>query len=704
MIYFYIIDKGVSLLSNNFFDNLSSNFNINLNPQQREAVLHKNGPALVLAVPGAGKTTVLISRTANLILNHNINPQNILSVTFSKASAIDMKSRFSKVFGNNLDRKVHFSTIHSFAYSVIRYYSKISNDYYTLIEGKNSPVNKISILKKLYMELNNSMPSEEKLEELLNAVGFVKNMLLNKEDFTTYKKLKINNFKKIYAKYESYKKQNNYIDFDDMLSLTISIFEKNPLILSNLKQRYQYIQVDEGQDTSRAQHKIIRLLSSPKNNLFIVADDDQSIYGFRGAYPEYLLNFEKNYSHSKKFFMEQNYRSSSNIVDTSNKFITNNTIRYSKNLYTENSEESPVTIIKFKDEKKQYEYLFDNLKNNSHDSAILFRNNISTISIVDGLLKNNIPFFVRDSNITFFNHWIVRDILSFIKLSYDETDINSFEKIYYRMNGYISKKQISFIKSKNIDESIFNKLLNFPDLKIYQKNNIKRIRDKFKVIRKLNAKTAIDSILYDLEYDEFLRKNSKRYGQSYENIKIIISTIKLICRDLESPILLIDRLNYIKKSLYENRDFGEEKVRLSTFHSAKGLEFERVFMIDLIDNEFPNSNSIDEYEMGNKKPLEEERRLFYVGMTRAKKDLKLLTYKSRDGEEVLISRFVAELERIISNQSLGINNGDNIVHKSFGKGIVLDIDKDILTIKFEKYGKKKVSLSLSMENNLLKVV
>ncbi|WP_242620489.1 ATP-dependent helicase [Senegalia massiliensis] len=691
-------------MSNNFFDNLSSNFNINLNSQQREAVLHKNGPALVLAVPGAGKTTVLISRTANLILNHNINPQNILSVTFSKASAIDMKSRFSKVFGNNLGRKVHFSTIHSFAYSVIRYYSKISNDYYTLIEGKNSPVNKIVILKKLYMELNNSMPSEEKLEELLNAVGFVKNMLLNEDDFTQYKKLKINNFKKIYAKYENYKKKNNYIDFDDMLSLTINIFEKNPLILNNLKQRYQYIQVDEGQDTSKAQHKIISLLSSPKNNLFIVADDDQSIYGFRGAYPEYLLSFEKKYSHSKKFFMEQNYRSSSNIVDTSNKFITNNTIRYNKNLYTENSEESPVTIIKFKDEKKQYEYLFDNLKNNSHDSAILFRNNVSTISIVDGLLKNNIPFFVRDSKITFFNHWIVRDILSFIKLSYDETDINSFEKIYYRMNGYISKKQINFIKSKDIDESIFHNLLNFPDLKIYQKNNIKRIRDKFKVIRKLNAKTAIDSILYDLEYDEFLRKNSKRYGQSYENIKIIISTIKLICRDLESPILLIDRLNYIKKALYENREYGEEKVRLSTFHSAKGLEFERVFMIDLIDSEFPNSNSIDEYEMGNKKPIEEERRLFYVGMTRAKKDLKLLTYKSRDGEEVLMSRFIAELEKIISNQSLGINNGDNIIHKSFGKGIVLDIDKDILTIKFEQYGKKKVSLSLSMENNLLKVV
>lgn len=687
-----------------FFDNLSDNFGIKLNLQQRQAVLHKNGPALVLAVPGAGKTTVLISRTANLILDYNINPETILSVTFSKASALDMKNRFLKVFGHELGRNVHFSTIHSFCYSVIKYYSRINNKNYILIEGKNSPVNKIVLLKKLYIELNNSLPSEEKLDELLNAVGFVKNMLLDEDEFYEYKKLNINNFKNIYNKYESFKKQNNYIDFDDMLSLTIYILENNPLILSNLKDRYKYIQIDEGQDTSKAQHKIIRLLSEPRNNIFIVADDDQSIYGFRGAYPEYLLDFEKIYTNAKKFFMEQNYRSSSNIVDTSNKFITNNTIRYNKNLYTENPDNLPVTIVKFKDEKKQYEYLFEKLKDNFSNSAILFRNNISTIAIVDGLLKNNIPFFIRDSKLNFFNHWIVRDILFFIKISYDDTDINSFEKIYYKMNGYISKKQINFIKNKNSSESVFNRLLEFDDLKAYQKNNIKRIRDKFKSLKKLKANTAIDSILYDLEYDEFLRKNSKRYGQSYENIKIIISTLKLISEGLENPALLMDRLDYIKKSLYENREYGEKKVRLSTFHSAKGLEFEKVFMVDLIDNEFPTSSSIDEYEMGNKKPLEEERRLFYVGMTRAKKDLKLITYKSRDGEEVFKSRFIAELETILSNDSMGINNGDKIIHKSFGKGTVLDIDRDILTIKFESYGKKKVSLSLSMENNLLEVV
>lgn len=691
-------------MSETFFNNLSNNFDIKLNNQQKEAVLHKDGPALVLAVPGAGKTTVLITRTANLILNHNVDPKNILSVTFSKASAMDMKSRFDRVFGGQLNLDIHFSTIHSFAYMLIRYYSRINNNNYTLIEGKKSPVSKIRLLKGIYREVNETIPSEDKLEELLNGIGYVKNMLLDERTFSKYKQLNIKGFKDIYKKYEDYKRENNYIDFDDMLTLAIAILKKNPLILSNIRDKYQYIQVDEGQDTSKAQNEIIRLLAAPRNNLFIVADDDQSIYGFRGAYPEYLLSFDKSYRNAKTFFMEQNYRSSSDIVDTSNEFIKSNTIRYNKNLYTKNPESLPVTIVKFKNDLKQYEYLIDELKNDNKDAAILFRNNISAISIVDGLLKNNIPFYIRDSKINFFDHWIIKDILSFINLAYDNTDIHSFERIYYKMNGYISKAQVQFVKTKNPSETVFTKLVDFPDLKFFQQNNIRRIQDKFNALKKWNAKDFIDSVLYDLEYDEYLRKNSKRYGQAYENIKIIISTLQYIAQHLNNPLEILDRLDYIKNSLFENRVYEPGKVRLSTLHSSKGLEFNRVFMVDLIDNEFPSGSSIDENDSGNKKPLEEERRLFYVGMTRAKKDLKLITYKSRDGEEVFQSRFISELEKIISHSELGITNGDKVNHKSFGEGIVLDIDDDMITIDFKGYGKKKISLSISLENNLLKVI
>lgn len=691
-------------MTKSFFNNLSETFNINFNKQQIEAVLHTEGPALVLAVPGAGKTTVLIARTANLILNHNINPENILSVTFSKASAMDMKNRFDSIFGHTIKNNVHFSTIHSFAYMLIRNYSRINNKEYILIEGKKSPVNKLRVIKNIYREVNNTLPSEEKLEELLNSIGYAKNMLLDEKDFSKYKNLNTKNFNDIYKKYENFKLENNYIDFDDMLTMAIEVLKNNPIILSNVRSRYQYIQVDEGQDTSKAQNEVIRLLTAPRNNIFIVADDDQSIYGFRGAYPEYLLKFDSLYKNAKTFFMEQNYRSSSNIVDCSNEFIKSNSIRYNKSLFTENPEILPVNIVKLKDDSKQYEYLFDELKIDCEDSAILFRNNISTIAIVDGLLRNNIPFYKRDLKINFFNHWIIKDILSFIQLAYDSTDVHSFEKIYYRMNGYISKAQVQFVKTKNPSESVFDKLIKFPDLKFFQKNNIKRIKDKFNGLKKWSAKDFIDSVLYDLDYDKFLRENSKNFGQSYENIKIIISTLKFISENLSSPLEILDRLDYIKKSLFENRTYEQGKVRLSTLHSAKGLEFSRVFMVDLIDEEFPSSSSIDEYERENKKPLEEERRLFYVGMTRAKRDLKLITYKSRDEEDVYQSRFVSELEKIIVHNNIGINNGDKVKHKSFGNGYVLDIDNDLITINFKDYGKKKVSLSISMENNLLKKI
>lgn len=695
-------------MSKNFFKDLSTNFNINLNSQQKKAVLHKEGPAVVLAVPGSGKTTVLISRTANLILNHNVNPKNILSVTFSKASTKDMKNRFDSIFGNYIKSNVYFSTIHSFSYSLIRYYSRINNINYTLIEGRNSPISKIKLLKDIYRQVNNSIINDDKLEELLNSLGYVNNMLIKEENFSDYKFSDIKGFKDIYRKYKNFKTENNYIDFDDMLTLSIEILQNNPLILSNIRTKYQYIQVDEGQDTSKAQNEIIRLLAQPRNNLFIVADDDQSIYGFRGANPEYLLNFDKFYKNNKTFFMEQNYRSTSNIVETANEFIKINSMRYNKNLFTKNDSNMPITIGKFKDELKQYEYLIDSLKSldSYEDTAILYRNNISSISIINSLIENNIPFYVRDSKNNFFNHWVIRDLKAFINLAYDNTDIYSFEKIYYKMNGYISKAQIKYIKNKDSSKTVFERLLNFPDIKFYQKNNIRRIKDKFNFLTKLNAKDFIDCILYDLEYDEYLRKNSKKFGLSYENIKIILSTIKYISKDLSNPLEIFDKLDYIYKEIKNNRGYDSNKIRLSTLHSSKGLEFDKVFIVDLIDHDFPSSSSIEAYETGDKKPLEEERRLFYVGITRAKKQLTLTTYKERDSDKVYQSMFISELEKImaVENNEYGINYGDKIHHKSFGHGKVIEIEDDMITIDFNMYGKKKISLKISMENNLLKVV
>lgn len=246
-----------------------------LNDQQKDAVLHKDGPAIILAVPGAGKTTVLISRTANLILNHDINPRNILSITFSKASAYDMKERFTSIFGQEIGKTTNFSTIHSFAFNLIRNFARENGLVMNLIEGSNSSISKYNLIRAIYRQVNNLFLNEDKLEELLNTIGYVKNMMIPVDEFYKHRNFSIKNFDKIYIAYEEYKKENNLIDFDDMLTMSYEILCNHPKILKSYQDRYKYIQVDEGQDTSKIQNAIIKLISSRNNNLFIVADDDR---------------------------------------------------------------------------------------------------------------------------------------------------------------------------------------------------------------------------------------------------------------------------------------------------------------------------------------------------------------------------------------------------------------------------------------------
>lgn len=689
-----------------FIDFLEKNLKLDLNEQQKKAVLHKDGPGLVLAVPGAGKTTMLICRTANLILNHKIQSENILSLTFSKAAAKDMKERFNSYFGEHIQQDVHFSTIHSFAYMILKRYAYLNNTRYNLIENVNSGVNKYIILKQIYKKINNTVINDDKLEELISTIGYIKNMMLDIDDISRDISNGIKNLKLIYSEYEDYKRNNNYIDFDDMLSLTYEILSENKNIVDSLRKRYSYLQIDEGQDTSKIQNEIIKLLAKPNNNLFIVADDDQSIYGFRGAYPEYLLSFDKDYKNAKTYFMEENFRSSENIVSISNEFIKNNKYRYFKNLHTNNGNVKPINLIKLKDEFSQIDYVVDKLKslNNHSNTAILFRNNISSIGIIECLSENNIPFYIRDNKLNFFNHWIVQDILAFLNLIIDNNNIKSFERIYYKMNGYISKKALNYIMNIKEDISVFDKLIRVPGMKTYQVDNILRLRTDFKRMLKMNPNSTIDFILHNMEYLDYLRDNCTRFGYSYDNAKILLSNLKIIANNCYSIIQLIERIQNIQQTVEKNKSFDNNAVRLSTIHSSKGLEFENVFIVDLIDGEFPSSKIT---ETNDEKSLEEERRLFYVGMTRAKTHLELLTIKSRNKEEVYQSRFLDELQCIV-NLNEGIADdysaGTSVFHQRFGEGKVKYIEDDVITINFNSIGVKKVSLRISLERNLLKVI
>lgn len=616
-----------------------------LSKEQQLATNHINGPALVLAVPGAGKTTVLIHRTVNLILNYNIRSDRILSITFSRASAKDMSRRFNEDFKEISSIPISFSTIHSFCFYIIREYAYRNNIKFTLIEGDKSPISKFNLIKQIYFSTNKSYVTEEKLESLINAIGYMKNMMISVEKFINDKKPEIDGLKNIFSEYEKYKKEKNLIDFDDMLSITLNILNEDKYMLDKYRDKYDYIQLDEGQDTSKIQMEILKKLAYPNNNFFVVADDDQSIYGFRGSDPKGLLNFEELFPNGKIFFMEKNYRSSKNIVSVCNKFIKYNTLRYNKSISTDNGFVEPINIVKVDKILDQYNYIKKDIENkNIKNISILYRNNLSSIGLIDFLEKNAIPFYMRDTKVRFFNHWLVQDILNFMLFSSDTSNISIYENIYYKKKGYISKKQINFAKTLNYRSPVFDRIMKYPDIPIYYKTTLRELSADFKRLSKLSPLDSIEFIECNLEYERYLKENSIKFDHTYDSLKTIIYYLKLIAKDTKNLDEFVERLKNLE-SLCMNSRKEKNGLTLSTIHSAKGLEFDRVYIIDLVDGHFPSSSSIDLYQKNIIDDFEEERRLFYVGMSRAKYHLSLLSVSDLGNRLVNPSRFLDELQK-----------------------------------------------------------
>ncbi|WP_053955302.1 ATP-dependent helicase [Inediibacterium massiliense] len=706
---------------NSFFQMLQKNHNIQLNTQQKKAVLHKNGPALILAVPGSGKTTTLICRTAHLIFHHKIHPSHILSVTFSKASAKDMKKRFYDVFGNHIHSKVYFSTIHQLSLKIVNQYARKNNISYTIMEGNHSPIQKTILLKNIYEQFNHEKLTEEKLEALLSHISFVKNNMIDENDFSSYD-FEINHFLEIYISYEKYKKKHGFIDFDDMLSLAFSILKKDKMLLHQYRNHYSYIQVDEAQDTSKIQHNIIYLLSSPHHNLFMVGDDDQSIYGFRGAHPKALLSFDEIYKGGKLFFLEKNYRSSEEVVCVSNDFIKKNTQRYEKNMYTQNQSYEPVQIIKTQDFFEQIQYIYKELKKPYEGTtAILYRSHVSSMALVDFLLKNNISFSIHGFQTSFFHHWLIKDLLSFFKVALNPYDLESFEKIYYKMNGYISKKSILSIKEYQRPISVFDNLLSEPDLKSFQIKNLKRLQKDFHTISSMKPYDALVFIEENLDYKKYLKNYCQRIRSSFDNTLLVLEQLKLISKNASSLIELIERLNELESFFIQNSKNKEKvSIYLSTVHGSKGLEFDRVYMIDLTDGQFPPKIPSDLSKEETITLIEEERRLFYVGMTRAKKNLSLMIPTFLDGSYQKSSPFVEELQSHLKTYSSSPKDFSSshpiksektidhsfsihmkIHHKFFGEGKILSIDQDTFQIDFKKFGVRCLSIGVCIEQGMI---
>jgi DNA helicase-2/ATP-dependent DNA helicase PcrA len=693
-----------------FFNILEKNYKINLNNQQKEAVTHTRGPALVLAGPGSGKTTVIVSRTAYLILELKIKSENILTMTFNKAAAIEMEKRFNNIFSGISDKKVHFSTFHSFCNSVVKDYEKMQGKYLSRIEGdEESKNNKRLILKEIYKNINGSQINDDELEGLINDIGVIKNkMIKNLQEFNT----NIKNFSQIYKSYESYKRENLLMDFDDMLTFAYAILQRYPNILKRYTGKYTFIQVDEGQDLSKIQFEILKLLvGSEEKNIFLVADDDQSIYGFRGAEPEYILSMEKQFNGCSFYYLSNNYRSTANIVEISSSFIKNNTERYDKKHSTCNEYKHDPFIVKTKDQSVQYNFIVDkvkeHLRENNSTVALLYRNNISSIPLAEALDRNGINFNVKQNKVFFFNHWVVQDILAFLKFSQDQTDIDSFWRIYYKMNRYISKAMLEYALNVGYKNSIIDGILKNNDLETYRKMTLLNVKSEFKKLSKKKPFDALNYIEKDFNYFEYVKDYCDDTGLFYDYIYSLFGVLKVMalkCRKITDYLQRIEEV----KELLENPTSGA-RLTMSTIHSSKGLEYDCVMMLDMVNSELPGESAIDLFREENKAELlEEERRLFYVGITRAKEYLYLIYPNFRNGFREERTIFIDEILDCIKMKSLNdITEGMIVNHKHFGEGVIaaiLEENKGSIIVEVDFNGiRRKFDLIMCLEKGILKI-
>lgn len=604
----------------NYFEYLEKTKGIDLNPEQREAVSFNRGNALVLSTAGSGKTTVIVSRAGRLIYE-NLCKNKILTITFSKMAAEDMKHRFSRVFDAEFLTKADFSTIHSFSYKIIRDYLKKTNRKLELIPSNYKIVEQI--LKEHYSKEYFSIVNEEEVENVLSKITYAKNMMLNYNELES-SSIGIKNFKEIFTKYDEYKKQNNLMDFDDILHYGYNLLSKHSYYNDWMKSEYDYIQIDEMQDTSKIQHAIIKTISN--NNLFMVGDDDQSIYSFRGSFPEYMLNFNQIYKGGKVFYLSSNYRSDANIVKTAKKVIENNKFRYKKSIVAKHDAKNEVQIVRAKDRALQAKYIVNDIKNYSDKKiGILYRNNISSLMIANALNESNYDFQIKDDKTKFFKSFVLYDILAFIKLSFNAKDRESFSKIYYKSYTYFNKGMCNFVlKYRDENLSVFEILKRIPNLEYYMYDRIDSFKRDVLRISKLKPKDIIEFIKKDLEYLTYLEKLDDDGRNSLSSTLLILEILDEIARYCKSIEEFINKIYDLQELLSKSSKNKAANITLSSIHSSKGLEYDIVYMIDNIDKEFPmerKNESVEEYM----KTLEEERRVFYVGLTRAKERLNVIS-------------------------------------------------------------------------------
>lgn len=608
---------------------------MNLSKAQTEAVLHNKGPMLVLAGPGSGKTAVIAQRTVQLIRTYQIPPHDILVITFTRAAAGNMKERFLKYVGLR-DTAVHFSTLHSLFFKILCRYTNLRS------ENILSEDQKQELIRKIIRSLKISTDDHtELIKQSILDISVLKNDPINQKiDHASLTSSEY--FKDIYFQYSDYLKKNRLLDLDDLIIYCYRLLLYKPEVLSACQRRFRYLLIDEFQDISPLQYEIVKLLAKPENNLFVVGDDDQSIYSFRGADPKIMLDFPKDYPDTRMIRLDVNYRSGPKIVMAAEKIIHNNKNRYDKTLISFQNHEDKIFLIDTANLYKQNRYIVEKLLGANEDLsrfAVLSRTNKELTGIINLMIRHNIPFAARDGTSNIFRSMTSIDILSYMEAadqlrSSKEIDKEVFIRIMNKPVRYIER---AGLRGKTVTQTSLQRT---HITKHWAFGKITALFDDLNKLAKLSPKDAIDFIYLELDYRTYLKEYCSEQGLLFEEFEESIWELKDFFQNFNDLKELKEFINNFESKLHTNSSLPQKKaVTVSTFHSAKGLEFDHVIIVNCI-------NGITPYIKSSKKSscnIEEERRLFYVAITRAKKNLFLIAPRTIYGKKKERSIFIDEL-------------------------------------------------------------
>lgn len=672
-------------------------YHLSLNAQQQRAVQTLDGPVLLLAVPGSGKTTVLVSRIGYMVLGCSIPPESILTMTYTVAAAQDMRQRFATLFGAETAQRLEFRTINGVCSRIISCYERITGrKAYTLMEQTSQ---QSALIGTLYHRLTGEYATESTIKAIQTAITYVKNQMITSEQELAQVEVEgVTDFPALYHAYTQALQQQQKMDYDDQLVYARKILMRCPPVLRQFQARYRYFCVDEAQDTSKIQHAIISLLTKNSGNLFMVGDEDQSIYGFRAAYPQALLHFQESYPRAQVLYMETNYRSTQEIVSAAQGFIEKNPNRHPKHMVSTGRTGPRIRKAMVQNRTSQYAYLATVAKRATRPIAILYRDNDSAIPLIDLFQRQQISYRCRQVDCGFFTHRVVRDICNIIRFAAQPCNGELFLDLYYKLGAGITR--LAAVEAVNRCEgegvTILEYLSKCTMLSPWSRKQCAALQAHVSYLLQQPAHRAIHRIVHYMGYGRYVedRGGDLRKAEILEALGFQEAT----------PMDLLDRLNDLYQLMREGPNIEQESVvTLSTIHSSKGLEYPHVILMDVVDGILPKVFNVSA-EDPDFDTYQEERRLFYVAMTRAQDSLWVLSYKAQE----LPSAFAQELfppitpkEQAAKVHAAMFHPGVKVRHKKYGEGKIIDLSQDIVTIFFSQAGEKKFSLSTTVKNGLL---